>query len=253
MAKCDSYVICTSPRSGSTLLCKLLAKTGVAGNPDSYFHRPSISAWLDDFDLTPDASISERDVLDTVFQAAIAEGSLKTGMFGLRLQRHSFDFFARKLAVLHEGFSNDAHRFHAAFGRTSFIHLSRRDKVEQAVSYVKAHQTGLWHMAPDGSELERLAPPRQPIYDADKIRAEFDQLTAYDRDWESWFETEEIEPLRITYETLSGDPMATLRRVLDHLGLDHKAASGVKPDVAKLADSTSHDWAARFRSEHNVA
>jgi LPS sulfotransferase NodH len=30
MAKYDSYVICTSPRSGGTLLCKLLAAVGVA-------------------------------------------------------------------------------------------------------------------------------------------------------------------------------------------------------------------------------
>ena len=34
MANFDSYVICTSPRSGSTLLCQLLAATGVAGDRD---------------------------------------------------------------------------------------------------------------------------------------------------------------------------------------------------------------------------
>ncbi|MEM1201062.1 MAG: Stf0 family sulfotransferase, partial [Pseudomonadota bacterium] len=33
MAGFDAYVICTSPRSGSTLLCKLLAPTGIAGKP----------------------------------------------------------------------------------------------------------------------------------------------------------------------------------------------------------------------------
>ena len=249
MAKCDSYVICTSPRSGSTLLCKLLARTGVAGNPASYFHRPSIAAWCNALSLTRDASAPKRDVLDMVFQAAIAEGSLETGIFGLRLQRHSFDFFAQNLALLHAEFSSDAQRLHAAFGRTSFIHLTRQDKVEQAVSHVKAEQTGLWHMAPDGTELERLAPPGTPAYDADQIRARFIELTDYDRGWESWFEAQEIEPLYITYEMLSGDPIDTLRRVLDHLGLDRAAAHGVKPEVAKLADGINRDWAARFRSE----
>ncbi|MBT6203829.1 MAG: sulfotransferase, partial [Rhodospirillaceae bacterium] len=43
MARYQSYVICTSPRSGSTLLCSLLAATGLAGNPCSHFHDPSIS------------------------------------------------------------------------------------------------------------------------------------------------------------------------------------------------------------------
>lgn len=37
-----AYVICTSPRSGSTLLCKLLAATGQAGKPKSYFHKPDL-------------------------------------------------------------------------------------------------------------------------------------------------------------------------------------------------------------------
>ncbi len=195
----------------------------------------------------------ERDILDVVFRVVIAEGSLETSIFGLRLQRHSFDFFAEKLALLHAGCTSDVQRFHAAFGRTLFIHLTRRDKVEQAVSYVKAAQTGLWHMAPDGTELERLAPPGKPAYEADQIQARFDEVTDYDRDWESWFEAEEIEPLRITYEMLCRNPIETLRIVLGHLGLDRGAACGVKPEVAKLADDTSRDWAVRFRSKLGVA
>ena len=253
MANCDSYVICTSPRSGSTLLCKLLARTGVAGNPASYFHRPSIAAWFEDLDLTLDESASERDALNTILRAAIAQGSLESGVFGLRLQRHSFDFFIRKLSVLHPRTASDAELFRAAFGRTVFIHLTRRDKVEQAVSYWKADQTGLWHRAPDGTELERLSPPREPVYDAEEIRARFDEVTALDRGWESWFAAEEIAPFRITYDRLSGNPLDTLRNVLDYLGLERQAANGVTPEVAKLADATSHDWAARFRSEQNVA
>ena len=110
MAKYDSYVICTSPRSGSTLLCKLLKKTAVAGNPDSYFHRASISAWCEGRGINQRLSMPERDVLDLVFRATALDGSLETGVFGLRLQRHSFDFFAEKLAVLHTGFSSDGQR-----------------------------------------------------------------------------------------------------------------------------------------------
>src|SRR5919204_6001172 len=32
-----SYLICATPRSGSTLLCEALKSTGVAGVPDEYF------------------------------------------------------------------------------------------------------------------------------------------------------------------------------------------------------------------------
>jgi LPS sulfotransferase NodH len=248
MQKCQSYVICTSPRSGSTLLCRLLAATGVAGNPESYFHDASIAEWLRYYDLAPDASTSQRSVLNAIFKAAMAEGSAGTGIFGLRLQRHSFDFFAEKLAVLHPGLSTDSERFQAAFGRTAFIHLTRRDKVEQAVSYVTAQQSGLWHRAPDGTELERLSPPQTPTYEADTIRASLEEMTGYDRQWESWFAAEKIDPHRLTYEALSADPIEALSRMLDHLGLDREAACGVESGVAKLADKTSQDWVTRFRA-----
>jgi len=253
MANYDAYVICTSPRSGSTLLCRLLAATGVAGNPESYFHRPSLQDWLAEFGITPDAGASEREALDLIFQAAITEGRGETGIFGLRLQRHSFDFFTRKLDVLHPARSSDIHRFQAAFQRTLFVHLTRHDKIEQAVSYVKAQQSGLWHLAPDGTELERLSPLREPIYDDAEIRACFETMTAHDRDWEHWFETEAIEPLRLSYEAIAAEPLGTLRRVLERLGVDPEAANGIRPSVRKLADGASHDWVTRFRSESDGA
>lgn len=244
----ESYVICTSPRSGSTLLCNLLAKTGVAGNPDSWFHQSSLAYWLEMHDLSADPAASEGEVLEAIFRAAIAAGS-RGGMFGLRLQRDSFDFFVGKLAVLHPGLSSDAERFHAAFGRTAYIHLTRGDKVEQAVSYVKAKQSCLWHVAPDGSEIERLSAPREPVYDAGAIRACVESMEAADRDWKAWFAREGIAPLRVAYEAFSAAPVDTLRDVLVHLGLDPDAANGIEPGVAKLADATSRDWVARYRTE----
>ncbi len=249
MANYDSYVICTSPRSGSTLLCSLLAATGVAGNPDSHFHRPSIDDWLAEYRIAPAAGASEPEVLGQILQAAIAEGRGDTAIFGLRLQRHSFDYFTGKLAVLFPERSNDVDRLEAAFGRTLFIHLTRPDKVDQAVSYVKAQQTGLWHMAPDGTELERLSPPREPVYDGVELKACFETMTAYDREWEAWFEEQGIEPLRLSYEGLSADPIGILRGVLDRLGLDPDIANGVTLGVRKLADATNRDWVQRLRSE----
>lgn len=231
------------------MLCKLLAATGVSGNPASYFHRPDLSDWMADCNLTPDPSLSETEMLETIFRAVHARGSLDTGLFGLRLQRHSFEFFMEKLRVLHPGHNSDLQRLEAAFGRTLFIHLTRLDKVEQAVSCVKAEQTGLWHVAPDGTELERVAPAKEPVYDAADIRATYDRFTAFDLGWQNWFEAQGIEPLRITYHALSADPPGCLRQILQVLGLDADAAHGVVPGVAKLADATNRDWVTRFRAE----
>lgn len=252
MPDVDAYVICTSPRSGSTLLCKLLAVTGTAGDPGSYFHRDTVAEWLAYFQLAPAPGASPTATLASVFEAALAKGRAGTGIFGLRLQRHSFEFFIRQLTVLHPQAAGDRQRLEAAFGRTLFIHLTRIDKVEQAVSYVRVEQTGLWHVAPDGTELERLAPPAPPRYDAEAIATCRDRFAGYDRDWENWFAAEGIAPVRLTYETLSADPSGSLRKVLLRLGVDPDAADDATPAVAKLADRTNRDWVARFRSEEGI-
>lgn len=173
---------CTSPRSGSTPLCKLLIANGIAGHSESYFHQPSLSSWRDELDLTLDPAAPERDVLAGIFNTAIAQGSLDTRMFGLQLQRHSFDFFIEKLAVLYQGFGNDCERFEAAFRRTCFIHLTRGDKVEPAVSYVKAHQSGLWHKAPNGTELGRLSEPQALTHGPVTIGPCVEEMTIADQD-----------------------------------------------------------------------
>lgn len=253
MSKYQAYVICTSPRSGSTLLCTLLASTRVAGKPESYFHDPSLEGWLADLGVATDGTETEPELVTVALREAISQGTAGTGIFGLRLQRQSFAFLREKLAVLHPGDLTDGERFRRVLGSTLFVHLTRHDKLAQAISYLKAEQTGLWHMAPDGTELERLAPHREPIYDPDSIRTCVETMAGYDKQWEHWFAREAIDPLRISYDDLSADPVAILRQVLNRLGLDGSAADGVEPGVRKLADGTNLDWVSRFRSQQDVA
>ena len=246
MANYRSYVICTSPRSGSTLLCNLLASTGVAGNPESYFHTASLDDWWIDLGLVSQRPTVETETLRQVFKIAREQGTAGTSIFGLRLQRHSFAFFVEKAGLLFPGHRCDRLRFEAAFGKTLFIHLSRLDKVDQAISYVKATQTGLWHRAADGSELERLSPPEEPVYDSQAIELARDELTAQDNEWEDWFRQEKITPLRVTYDQLSENPLGVLTGILVSLGIDPAVANGVTPGVAKLADSTNRGWKRDF-------
>lgn len=251
MARYDAYVLCTSPRSGSTHLCNLLASTGVAGKPASWFHTPSVSDWLEQFDLTIDKNLPARENVKRAFNAAISAGSSNNGMFGLRLQRHSFDFFTRQLSILKPGVSGDVQRINAAFGRVGFIYLPRLDKISQAVSLVKAEQTGLWHKAADGTELERLAPPAPARYDAARIAASVEQMQTWDSEWRQWFARESIEPLEIEYERLAQDAQGVLRDILAYLDVDTTHARGVVAGVAKLGDDVSREWVERFRREHS--
>ena len=242
-------MICFGPRSGSTLLCGLLAATGVAGRPGSHFHGASLDRWRAAHGLSGRSFTCRRDALRAVFDAARAAGTGNAGLFGLRMQGEGFGFFRSQLAILHPGKLSDAARIEAEFGRTLFIHLVRPDKLDQAISYVRADQTGLWHRNADGTELERLAPPAEPHFDPDAIARRVIDLSARDAAWAEWFAAEGVEPLRVGYEDLSADPRGTLERVLAALGLDPAAARAVEPPTAKLADAMSKDWRRRFEAD----
>ena len=253
MDPCQAYIICTSPRSGSTLLCRLLAATGVAGNPNSHFHRPDIESWLRSYELARGDFASERDAVAAVFREAIAFGKGQTDMFGLRLQRGSFGFFMEQTARLYPGRANDPARFEAAFGRTRLIWLSRESKLDQAISYIKAQQTGLWHKAPDGTEIERQSAPEPPVYDQARIADQIAKFEAMDRAWQDWFARENLRPIRLSYEALAASPHEALRDVLRGLGVEEDKGSDVAIPVAKLADGVSRDWAVRFRDENGIS
>lgn len=243
----ESFIVCTSPRSGSTLLCKLLAATGKSGKPDSHFHSPSLSDWTRYYSIAAEDFGSERELLSAVFKAAYDRGIGSTHIFGLRMQEHSFEYFMHKLRVLHESYTCDSERIQVAFGKTLYIHLTRQNKLDQAISYVKASQSGLWHQAPDGTELERISAHQEPVYDERAIAHQIAKLTDMDMRWESWFISEELDPLRVEYDDLSDNPTGVVGKVLEHLGLDPNIARQLALPVARLADATNKNWAKRYR------
>lgn len=245
----DAYVICGTPRTGSTLLIDLLAKTRAAGEPDSFFRRQSIDNWMKEWGLPPRASLDEGAFNRLYLDAAIRAGRAGTPIFGLRLMRENLEALMAMIANVHGPLPSDRARFERAFGRTLFIHLRREDKLAQAISLVKAEQTGLWHVAPDGTEIERLAPHREPDYDFERLSRKLAELEGYDAAWNRWFDAEGIEPLRIGYERLSADPAAELARICAALRIAAPPAAEVRPGVAKLADATSAEWMRRYREE----
>lgn len=242
-----ALIICANPRSGSTMLCDLLAATGVAGRPKSWFRRQSIPDYSARFGLAD--SLGEPAFSRAYLSTVLREGSDASGRFALRLMAETRPELAARLALLFPRARTEAERFAAAFGAPLYLHLSRRDKLAEAISLLRAEQTGLWHLGADGSERERTAPPAPAVYDADRIAAHLAALTAFDQGWADWFAAAAITPLALAYEDLAADPQAALARILTALGEDPAIATGIAPRTARLADAESLDWAARFATE----
>lgn len=245
----DGYIICGTPRTGSTLLCKLLASTKTAGDPHSFYRQQDVWEWAEEWNLPDRDTMGELEFNVAYLNAAIAAGKGGTGIFGLRLMHENLDELSAILDRIFPQLPSDRARLEKAFGHILYIHLSREDKLAQAVSLIKAEQTGLWHIAPDGTEIERVAPPKEPQYDFERIQREVTELEAYDAAWNIWFAEQGITPLRVGYERLSSNPATTLLGICEALGVQAPDAEDVRLGVAKLSDDTSLDWVRRYRRD----
>ncbi len=245
-----SYFICTTPRSGSTLLCRLLEETGRTGNPDSFYHRAEfMREWAAGWGVPDPATVPQSDFDTAYLAAAIKAGKAGTEVFGLRLQFEYLQMLSDTLGRIYPGLPSDAERFKRAFGEILYIHLTRTDKVAQAISLVKAQQSGLWHMNADGTEYERLGAPKEPHYDFDVLHREVEALEADDRAWLAWFERHGIRPLRVGYEAFAAQPAQTLIEICGTLGVEPPEAGAIAPRLAKLSDGVSADWKRRYQAD----
>jgi LPS sulfotransferase NodH len=237
----DSYLLCATPRSGSTLLCGLLRSTGVAGRPESYFRREDRDAYAAGWGV-PRSAGGALDVAAFV-RAAVTAGSTPNGVFGARIMWGTMTELTDALASVDPGGAESPlARLTAAFGRPRFLHLHRTDTLAQAVSWARAEQTHFWH---PGDEV--TVGGDEPRFDRDLIARLVDTIDAHEAAWRAWFENEGVSPHEIAYEDLAADPVGVTQSVLDLLGLVLPADRAITVSDRRQADALNADWVARFR------
>jgi LPS sulfotransferase NodH len=242
-----AYVVCATPRSGSTLLCALLAGTGVAGRPEEYFERLARSGLprqpreyfedIEDAELFAHLAPTDPGELDGAdpIPAALAAGTTTNGVFGAKLMwTHLLDLAERL------GRPADAALLAERLPEPRYVHVTRGDKVAQAVSLWRAVQTRAWRAGDVTEEGEA-------VYHGGAIAHLAAQLAEQDEAWRAWFAANGIRPLTIAYEDLAGDAEATTAAVLNHIGAG--PAEIPAPPLRRQGDDRSARWVNRFRDE----
>src|SRR4051812_2522444 len=160
MTLCPSlvYFVCATPRSGSTLLCKSLAATGVAGRPEEYFERlrhsglPREPREYFDADADPDvlallpptrSGDPSRAELPAELPRYLREGTTPNGVFGAKMMWGYLDDLLGRLGTTSAAPDAPA-ALEGILGPLRYVHVTRRDKVAQAVSLWRAVQTRAW-------------------------------------------------------------------------------------------------------------
>ena len=141
----DSYLICATPRTGSSLLCGLLDSTGIAGHPESYFRRQDEREFAARWGIarTVQRHLSLRQLLPGGGRrpGARSTASSPPGSCGERWTRSPPISLPSTPAMLARLPGPAARCLSAG---TRFVYLRRGDVVAQAVSLLRAEQTGVW-------------------------------------------------------------------------------------------------------------
>jgi LPS sulfotransferase NodH len=234
-----SYLVCAVPRSGSYLLCEGLRNTGVAGWPTEYFSSGYRGYWSPRWG-TPD--------FGDYMRRAVAEATTPNGVCGVKAHARQFDYFARQasglLPVPHVMRPELLERW---LPDLRYIRLRRRDKVRQAVSYVKAIQSNIWWDA-DAAPAP-YDPPRPDAvrFDYLLIQASMAGMAEEDDRWTRYFATIGLDPLTLDYEDISVDPNGAVRTVLEYLELElPDEYLPPPPTFRQQADEQTEQWVARF-------
>ncbi|MGI9170014.1 MAG: Stf0 family sulfotransferase [Caulobacteraceae bacterium] len=130
-------------------------------------------------------------------------------------------------------------------GDWRFVHLTRANTVQQAISLLIARKTLAWRSF--------KAPARKMTdddYDGALIAETIRGIARMNRTWEETFDLLGVDPMRITYEELAADPPAVVAAVAAYVGLEGPAITDprfVNPPLERQATDLNARWEARFR------
>ena len=268
----QSYLLCATPRSGSTFLCEVLTNTGIAGNPKEYFEalkdtglprRPK--EYFTDLD---NAEISEilgnYSRLDESVQAlfwnsssypvylaqVLEEGTTSNGVFGAKVMWGYFDDFIQNLRLIpsyRERTVPDL--METVFPNLQYIQVTRLDKVRQAVSLWKAIQTWAWKMEDDSLLSTSKAQPPSHIltFHFEAIDHLVQRIIAQEAAWQQYFEDSNIQPFTVVYEQLTDAYQETLFKILHYLQIP-VPENLVLPQsrMRKQSDALSEEWVLQY-------
>jgi LPS sulfotransferase NodH len=238
----QTYVVCSTPRSGSTFLCQALASTGVAGTPMEYFNPVTRSI------------LSRRwgcgSGLTAYVESLKERRTSRTGILGIKLHWHQLEAIRDERSGhghCAEPFRQPAGLLEGLLGaRPAYVRLMRTDLDRQAISLWTAEYTRVWARAEEAPEGRTVRVPYS-FAGIDGCRA---RIALAEARWHRFFRFNGVEPTEVLYEDLCGSYAPTVAGVLDQL-IPGAGGEGALPQPigAQLADARSEELLARFRND----
>ena len=212
-----SYMVCSVPRCGSSLLCELLCNTEVAGAPTEFFDPELMGRFRERWGAS-----SFGDYLTELLRRKTGPN----GVFGVKVH------WGQLKDVLGASDHTDL------FPGLRYVHMGREDLLRQAISWLRALQTNQW-----ASSHDALA---EPAFDRAQIEFYLDAIREWDAAWEEFFAAHSITPYRVVYERMVEEPVETVRGVLGFLGVATTDLEPAPLELERQADALTDEWVERY-------
>lgn len=241
-------VICTAPRTGSSLLGEAIASLGCAGKPREYFdiHKRNEQNWINQLKIAQDEEYLEK---------VIAAGTTPNGVFGLKLHWHQIPAlsakFASALGTQHKSPNTELNELlQGRFPAVHYLWLRRRNTIAQGISYYRATHSGIWRVRRSGETRPSAATAVR--FDFAEIDRFIKLVEGFDRSWNDFFIRKNIRTLNLTYEDFIADYDNTIRAICKYIGVDSKEVS-IRPHAFRQqADSLSLEWEHEYRQRKSA-
>jgi LPS sulfotransferase NodH len=214
-----TYLIASTPRSGSHYLGHLLFETGLFGSPLEYLHPAHLATWQD--------RLGTRDVASTL-RALFRRRTSASGWFGIKAHWSHFAPISADPFLL--GLLDLRHH----------IRIVRQDRLAQAISFVIAEQTQSW--------ISFNAASTAPSYDPEAIAAALRLIETQSLAWDDYFRRSGVVPVEIAYEALMAHPAEAVDGLRAVFGLESIPATRRAVRMPEMqASAQNAEWHARYR------
>lgn len=223
------YSILFTPRSGSSWLTSILAKTRTLGTPEEWFN-PEL--------MKSSSQAKGARNLDQ-FIEAISRHEAHGNIFGFEITHHQIK------AV----FKND-YDFVSYFPDAVFFWLIRKDIVAQGVSLDKMIQTRVSHASNHASE-EIEGSDKVYDYNACRILNWIRHIRAAEVATERMIADFELNPVRLSYEGITSmGPDKAVGLFAEKLELKRFSFEKISSEHRKISTSKNNEFSERFRAEN---
>lgn len=124
----------------------------------------------------------------------------------------------------------------------SFIRITRRDKVRQAVSLSRAWQTNQYRHSPGSADTA--------AYSFEHVSSCLRHIHEEENGWDQFFRSRGIDPVDVNYEALDEEYVGTIAETVQQICGVNVLSSEISPaGLKKQADEKTERWVERFHRD----